>query len=316
LHFEKGGPILSIRFEKIIKRYRNRFSLDGVSIIVNTGHILGVYGGKDSGKSLFTRIAAGVERPDSGNVFCDDRSIYDSIASYRKKIGYLPESYGVYDNLRVRDYLTFFGRLADMSEKEASAKVDELLERADLKDASDEYTDAISLPVRQKMMIVRTFMSDPQIIIMDEPGQYLSTEDNIWLAGNIKKMWTDKTGIIASQDVKFLSETCTDLLILDNGKKVLSGSMDSINRRIEENNPVYIHLLDAEEAVSVLKVIDQVKSISIDGNTVMAGITGGREIEASVLRKLVEAGINVSGFERQRENMIGLFYKLLKGEEL
>lgn len=309
----KGEDMLEIRNVNI-KEGRKRIIKD-LSLTVREGSIYGLIGENGAGKSTLFKAVAGLRRTDSGDILWNGKSIYENTGRYQKKIAYMPDFFGVYDNLRVVEYMLFFAAIYGLSGREADRRVIYLLEKTGLKRNMNTYVDTLSRGMKQKLMFARCLIHDPDLIILDEPASGMDEASRKDLDNALFELSEKgKSILISSHILDDMSYICTDIGVLEKGRLKMSGSMEEIMKNLNEHDPIYIKIEnDTDRAVKILKNNPRVLSISIDKNILMVNFKGTEKDEAELLRELVENEINISAFDRKEENLNKLFFKFVKG---
>ena len=289
-----------IKLEGITKEYRNIRALDGLDLEIKEGSLYGLVGPNGAGKTTAIKIMAGLLMPDSGKVTIDG------------SIGYVPDTFGIYDNLTVWEYMEFFAASNEITGLSAKKRCMNLLEQVGLGDKTDFHVDSLSRGMQQRLCLARALIHDPQLLIMDEPMSGLDPRTRFEFKEIMKELNAQgKTLLVSSHILSELSQMCSDLGILENGKLLISGSMENIMNRIESSNPIRICVMDGvRDAMAVMKRNPNVKTISISGKTFMLNFEGSREDEAALLQQLIAYDIPVREFVREPGSLESYFMQI------
>ena len=308
-----------LELSNITKFYGRFCALDDLSICVEDGALFGFVGPNGAGKTTAMKIMCGILAPDSGHVYIDGEELSTvGPMELREKIGYVPDSFGIYNDLKVMEYMEFFASCYGIEGMAARKKAEKLLDFVELSDRSDFFVDALSRGMKQKLSLARALMHDPEILILDEPSSGLDPRTRYVFKHIVSELSeSGKTIIISSHILSDISELCTDIGIIDQGSLVISGRLSDVMRDITAENPIVISV-DAglTKAIRLLKAESGVSSMTINGNDIMINFSGGRKEEAELLKKLVSSGLSVRSFSRQKGSLESIFMQLTgPGEE-
>lgn len=218
-----------VDIEELTKRYGKFVALDHMNLHIDKGEIFGFVGPNGAGKTTTMRIMCGLLKATSGKVTIDGVDALGRPADVKRKIGYVPDFFGVYDNLKVMEYMDFYGSMYGMSKRKVEKVADKYLELVALQDKKDEFVDSLSRGMKQRLCVARALIHDPELLVLDEPSSGLdprSRHDMKNILRDLKEM--GKTIVISSHILPELSEMCTSIGVIDHGKIVASGSVDEI----------------------------------------------------------------------------------------
>lgn len=306
-----------LRIEKLSKTYGKAVALDQLDMTVGDSALYGFVGPNGAGKTTTIKIITGLLQPDEGAVMIDGIDAWKHPEQWKDKFGYVPDFFGVYDNLKVCEYMDFFASCYGMDGLKARKRCIELLGQVGLDEKSDFYVDGLSRGMKQKLCLARALIHDPSVLIMDEPTSGLDPRTRYEFKEILKELREQgKTVIISSHILSELSEICTDIGIIEQGRVVLEGSMEDILSRINTSNPLIISIQSGREtALNLLKSHPYVETIAMQEDDVIVGFTGDRQDEALLLQQLVDAEVLVYGFMRERGNLESVFMQITSHEE-
>lgn len=306
-----------LKIEGLKKMYGRVAALDGLTMHVREGALYGFVGPNGAGKTTTIKILTGLLLPDGGSVTVDGADVIKEPDKVTEKIGYVPDFFGVYDNLKVSEYMELFAACYGLYGLNARRRVETLLDQVGLGEKEEYYVDGLSRGMKQRLCLARALIHNPSILIMDEPTSGLDPRTRYEFKEILKELREqEKTVVISSHILSELSEICTDIGVVEQGKMVLEGSMDDILSQINVRSPLMISVYrNREKALAILKDNPYAETITIRQNDIMVGFTGDREEEAVLLQQLIEAGVMICGFMRERGNLESVFMQITDHEE-
>lgn len=306
-----------LKIEGLVKRYGKFTAVDHLDMEVNKGSIYGFVGPNGAGKTTTMKIMAGLLSADEGSVYIDGMNVSEDIDALKDKIGYMPDFFGVYNDLRVDEYMDFYAGTYYIPYEQRKDIIDNLLELVDLKDKRSFYVDSLSRGMKQRLCLARSLIHDPEILILDEPASGLDPRARVEMKEVLKQLRTlDKTIIISSHILPELAEMCTEIGIINRGRLIDSGSVNEIMRHISKERIIDVKVLEGtEKAVKILEQLPEVTDIRENTFDVSFGCSGSDEMLSQVLSKLVSAGVPVISFTEREGNLEDIFMKLTGGEE-
>lgn len=307
-----------LKIENLNKYYGSFKALDNLSLEINKGDIFGFIGPNGAGKSTTMKIVSGLMLPDSGSVYVDGIDAIKNNRELKEKIGYMPDFFGVYDNLKAIEYLEFFASIYDIFGKEARDLSMDLLELVNLRDKSEAYVDGLSRGMKQRLCLARCLIHNPELLILDEPASGMDPRARFEMKGilkNLKDM--NKTVIISSHILPELSEICNKVGIIEGGSMKTTGTIEEIMNSALGNDSISIRVLDkVEETVRILKEVPNIIKVSFEENNIKTNFNGSQEDIAMILKRLVNENIPVIGFEKSTRNLEDVFIKITEKEEV
>ena len=306
-----------LKVEGLKKMYGRMAALDGLCMNIKEGALYGFVGPNGAGKTTTIKILTGLLLPDEGSVVVDGIDAMKDTGKVTEKIGYVPDFFGVYDNLKVWEYMELFSACGGLYGLNARKRSRDLLEQVGLGEKTEYYVDGLSRGMKQRLCLARALIHNPPILVMDEPTSGLDPGTRYEFKEILKDLREQgKTVVISSHILSELSEVCTDIGIVEQGKMVVEGSIDDILNQINVRSPLLITVCrNKEQALNLLRAHPYVETITIRQNDIMVGFTGEQEDEAMLLRQLVEAGVLVGGFVRERGNLESVFLQIINHEE-
>ena len=229
----------------------------------------------------------------------------------------MPDSFGVYDNLKVWEYMEFFASCYGLDGLMARRRCMALLEQAGLGDRADFFVDALSRGMQQRLCLARALIHDPAILVMDEPSSGLDPRSRTEFKELVQELNEQgKTILISSHVLSELAQMCTDIGVIEQGRMVMEGSMKEIMERVDHSNPLLITVrADMDRAMAILRSHSCVRTISIKNDCISISFTGDSQDEAQLLQQLVDAEVQVTSFYRQQGNLESLFMEITDHED-
>lgn len=306
-----------LKIEGLKKRFGQAVALDGLNMNVKEGALYGFVGPNGAGKTTTIKIITGLLLPDSGTVTINGMDVTREPKKVMDKIGYVPDFFGVYDNLKVAEYMEFFASCYGITGLKARRRNMMLLEQVGLDEKADFYVEGLSRGMKQRLCLARALIHDPAILIMDEPTAGLDPRTRYEFKEILKELREQgKTVLISSHILPELSEICTDIGIVDQGRVVLEGTMDDILTQINVSSPLSISVQGNQEtAIRILRSHPDVETITIRQEDIVVNFTGDRQDEIMLLQQLVDADVLVYGFVRERGNLESVFMEITNHEE-
>ncbi|MDO4488339.1 MAG: ABC transporter ATP-binding protein [Eubacteriales bacterium] len=298
---------------KGIKKFYNRFlALDDLNLKIEEGALFGFVGPNGAGKTTAIKIMAGLLTPTEGVVTINGETSGVDNENLKKMTGYIPDSPGIYRNLKVSEYMEFFANCSGLEGLEARKRCESLLTEVGLLDREDFYVEALSRGMKQRLSLARALIKDPPVLLMDEPASGLDPRTRYEFKQIISELCErGKTIVISSHILADISELCTDVAIIDQGKIVMNGKLNDVMNQVTAGNPIVISLSSkVTQAVRLLREEPLVSSLSIKHNDIMIRFGGRPKDEAELLKKLVEAGLPVRNFSREKGSLESIFMQL------
>lgn len=299
------------------KAYGKYHALNGLNMTVKDGALYGFVGPNGAGKTTTVKIITGLLAADSGSVMIGGKDALRDVASLKGMIGYVPDFFGVYDNLTVSEYMEFFASCYRLDGLVARKRYTALLEQVGLEDRQDFYVDGLSRGMKQRLCLARALIHDPDILILDEPTSGLDPRTRFEFREILQELQSmGKTILISSHVLPELSELCTDIGILDQGRLVLEGSIRDILSRVNSSNPLVITIYsNRDQALAILKSHPFVQTISLRDNDICVRFTGDQQDEALLLQQLIDGDVLVTSFVRETGSLESVFMQLTEREE-
>ena len=303
-----------LRIENLQKSYGKHKVLNGLNMEVKKGELFGFVGPNGAGKTTTIKIMAGLLRADSGQVWIEGIDALKEADQLKDKIGYVPDFFGIYNNLKVMEYMEFYASTYGLVGQEIKEYCMSLMDKVGLIEKSEVYVDELSRGMQQRLCLARAMIHNPDILILDEPASGLDPRSRFELKRILTELCANgKTVIISSHILAELSEMCNSIGIIKNGTMIQQGSIEEIVSAVNIENPLLIHVLNHPElSRKYLRNHPLVKSVSIDGTEFQVTFMGGKEEEAKLLEEMIALKIEVVSYGRKRDNLESIFIEITK----
>ncbi len=311
---EPERPPIEVR--GLTKRFKDVTAVRDLSFTVGRGEITALVGPNGAGKTTSMRILATLSRPTSGSAYIEGLDCWRQMRLVRTKMGYMPERYGLYKDLPVRDYLELFASAYGIPEKDHRDLIDSLLELTGLADFGRKAADSLSMGMRQRFFLARTLVHSPTVLILDEPAANLDPRARVELRDILRVLQSRKvTILISSHILTELQDVCDHVVIIERGSLVHAGSLDDALSAAREAPAVRIDVAsDSDRAREILEALEFVTSVQAAGNSLLVQFEGGEEKMAEMSAALIKGDVAVEGMAEDKASLEELFMRLTKGE--
>jgi ABC-2 type transport system ATP-binding protein len=307
---------LAVCTRGLTKQFDRHIAVNDVELQVESGEVYGLIGPNGAGKTTLIRMLAAAEEPTTGEIYINgDRLLRDqSNPKLKRRLGYLPDDYPLYDDLTVWDYLDYFARLYRLREPRRTQRLHEVLELIQLTNKRNSLISTLSRGMKQRLSLARTIIHEPILLLLDEPVSGLDPIARMQFREIIKTLReAGMTILISSHVLSDLAELCTSVGIMELGYLVESASLQELYRRLSRQQIFLSTLGNLEALISELKNHPWVEEWEVlPGNQqkVRVNFSGSSEDCARLLRSLVEAGIPLTEFHCTQEDLETIFLKL------
>ena len=304
-----------IEVQGLTKRFGKLTAVNDISFTVDRGDAFGFIGPNGAGKTTTIRMLATTLKPDSGTVTINGHDITQDPAAVRACVGYMPDFFGVYDDMKVWEYLDFFGAAYRVPWQRRPALIGDVLELTDLSDKRDEYVDALSRGMKQRLCLAKTLIHDPDVLLLDEPASGLDPRARIEIRQLLQQLCKmDKTVFISSHILRELADLCNKIGIIEQGRLVMAGSVEEISAQLAGGKTLIIRTTNRlQEACDFLVSHPEIGSAEIVEDAIKAIYQGEPDQQHRLLSALVEAGFQVESFAEQETSLETLYMRLTKG---
>lgn len=318
-HQIKEGDFV-IETHDLRKHYGRLEAVKGINLKVPRGSIYGFVGPNGAGKTSTMRILTTLMRPSSGQAFVSGYSVTESPRDVRRSIGYMPDFFGVYEDMKVWEYLDFFAACYEIPESERPGLINDLLELVDLTHRRDDMVDKLSRGMKQRLCLARTLAHDPDVLILDEPASGLDARARVEIRElliELAKM--GKTIFFSTHILSDVDEVCTHVGIIEAGEVIIQGPIKDIRAQILPHRVITITLLNQQDeamaAISQLEGVISVKPLEPVGNRprIQVDYEGEDEGMSAILQTLTRNEISVVNFAEEESSLEKVFMMTTKG---
>ena len=300
--------------ENLVKKYGKFKAVDNLSMEIKDGHIYGFVGSNGAGKTTTMRVIAGLLKATSGRVSVGGVDINSDPEGVKARIGYMPDFFGVYDDLKVDEYMDFYAGVYSIPKNKRSEMTEQLIELVNLQDKKDSYVDTLSRGMKQRLCLARSLIHDPELLILDEPASGLDPGARVEMKEILKELKNmGKTVLISSHILSELSEICTSIGIIDYGKMIASGPVADILQKASYNRVIRVKVIEnLEGAIRFLKEQPCIGGITASGEHIDADFNGSEQELADILKTMVGNGIPIISFTELEKNLESAFMNLIR----
>jgi len=304
-----------IETKKLTKNFGNLVAVSDLDLFVGAGDIFGFIGPNGAGKTTTMRVLVTLLEPTSGAAFIDGLDVSKKGKDVRRRVGYMPDFMGVYDDLKVFEYLEFFAAAFGIEYKKRKAIVDGVLELTDLVSKRAAPVDSLSRGMQQRLGLARVLIHDPKVLVLDEPASGLDPRARIEmreLLRELKRM--GKTIMISSHILSELEEICDRIGIIERGQFVFSGTIEEIRPRLGIQSKVRVKVVgDPARAMELLSALPQIQKVEPTGDYLSVTFCEGQGADGIIARTLVNAGVDLVYLHPEQLKLDDAFLQLTKG---
>jgi ABC-2 type transport system ATP-binding protein len=309
-----------VRTSGLIKRYPGTLAVAGLDLDVGEGEIFGLVGPNGAGKTTTLRILATLLTATAGEAEVAGINVRRNPDAARRVLGYMPDVFGVYDDMKVWEYLDFFARCYGIPADKRRRMIADLLDLVDLGDKRDAYVQGLSRGMQQRLCLAHTLVHDPQVLLLDEPASGLDPRARVELRELLRELRAlGKTIVISSHILPELEELCTSVAIVDHGQVLAHGRVADIEKRLRYGAVLRVRILGDYQAIEAARAHfaedPRVASATLlDDGEIELGFRGDDEESAALLARSIAAGIRISSFARAASDLEELFLQVTSGQ--
>lgn len=311
---------LIIETRGLVKRYGKLTAIDDLSLQVERGAIYGFVGPNGAGKTTTMRILTTLITPTAGKAYVAGYSVTDYPREVRRAIGYMPDFFGVYDDMKVWEYLDFFAACYEIPERDRPKLIDDLLALVDLTHRRDDMVEGLSRGMKQRLSLARTLAHDPEVLILDEPASGLDPRARIEIRELLVEMaQMGKTIFFSSHILADVAEICTHLGIIEVGQMVAQGTVQDIRRQLMPTREITITMLErvaeAKETLQHVAGVVEIRDLPDDHGRkrIRIDFNGDDSAMSQLLQALSARGIPVVNFSEETRDLESVFMRATKG---
>lgn len=310
---EKGYCMLYIN--DLTKNYGSFTAVNHLTLHIPEGDLFGFVGPNGAGKTTTIRIVCGLLRASGGSVRIGSTAAAVGSKEMKRMIGYVPDFFGVYDNLKVREYMDMYGSMYGMYSRDIAKLTDDLLELVNLSDKKDVYVDTLSRGMKQRLCVARALLHNPKLLILDEPSSGLDPRARVEMKELLKNLHSmGKTIVISSHILSELSEMCNSIGIMNRGQLITAGRIEDIMQQVSGGKRVHVRFASGREnAIRILKEQVGVQIESVRENEVIIIFSGADEEISALIGLMIQNQVVLTGFYKEEGSLESLFMQLTGG---
>jgi ABC-2 type transport system ATP-binding protein len=304
-----------IELRRLHRVFEETHAVNDVSFEVYAGEVFGYIGPNGAGKTTSMRILATLDEPTAGDAFIDGFSVVEDPDRVRRRLGFMPDYFGTYQNVNVLEYLDFFARAYGLVGRERINAIGEAMEFTQLTALAHKSIDSLSKGMKQRLCLGRTIIHSPSVLILDEPAAGLDPRARIELRDMIARLaQAGKAILISSHILTELAEISDRVGILEHGHLVAIGSVAEISATVQTRSTVRVRVLDDNQKLhSWIAARNDIEDLHSDGERLLFTHSGNEESEAALLREMVQAGFSIIEFGAKHKSLEDVFLHVTEG---
>ena len=304
-----------LEINHLTKSYGALKAVNDLSFVLNKGDTMGFVGPNGAGKTTTIKIAATLLDPTEGSVRICGYDVTESPMEVRKVLGYMPDFFGVYDDLKVWEYLDFFAAAYRIPKADRKQAASDVLELTDLAVKRESYVESLSRGMKQRLCLAKTLLHDPQLLILDEPASGLDPRARIELKEIIRDLKSmGKTVLISSHILPELADFCNKIAVVEAGRLVVAGSVADITAATHQIKQIEILVKERQdEAVTFLTELEAVTMAEAKNAHIIVNYGGTAGDEHEIVSQLVHGGFQVLEFTPTKVDLEDVFMKVTRG---
>lgn len=304
-----------IRTVNLTKKYGDFFAIKDINMELDQGDVYGFIGPNGAGKTTTMRIIATLLEPSHGEAYVCGHSIYENPREIRRLVGYMPDFFGVYDDMKVIEYLEFFAAAYRIKGEARRKRCDELLEIVDLDFKRDAFANTLSRGQTQRLGLARVLLHDPQVLLLDEPLSGLDPRARIEMRSVLRRLGQlGKTIVVSSHILPELADICNKVGIIDRGVLGYSGTVADVMKIVRQKTILQIALKQKQdEAAELLRKENSVEDVRIDKEQLVVTLRSGETEYTHLPTLLISKGFQLLRFQEEELNLETAFMTLTKG---
>ena len=316
-----SAPPPAIETVDLTKRYGALAAVEGLSITIQPGQIYGFIGPNGAGKTTTIRMLAGLLPPTSGKILIGGEDISQHPDRARWLVGYMPDFFGVYDDMKVWEYLDFFARCYRIPPAKRAAMIDDVLHLVDLSSKREAFVESLSRGMKQRLCLAHALVHDPSILLLDEPASGLDPRARIEMRELLRELGRmGKTVLISSHILTELAEMCDAVGIIERGRLLASGSVNEIAKVARADRVLLVRPLawnagaDSDRISALLMAFPGVQELFVADEGIEIPFVGDDRAASELLKYLIDNEVPVVGFGEATSDLEDIFLAVTKGE--
>lgn len=304
-----------IQTHDLTKKYGDLFAIRSIELKLDEGDRFGFIGPNGAGKTTTMRIIATLLNPTWGEAYVCGNNIYQKAKEIRRLVGYMPDFFGVYDDMRVIEYLEFFAAAYRIRGPQRRKVCDEMLQIVDLDFKRDAYANTLSRGQTQRLGLARTLLHDPQVLLLDEPLSGLDPRARIEMRNLLRRLGQmGKTIVVSSHILPELADVCNKIGVIDRGVMTVNASVADVMKQVRQYTVLHIAVRGRlENAARLIRGQEIVQSVDVKDGQIVAILRPGADDYSELPTLLVQRGFRLTLFREEEVNLESAFMALTKG---
>ena len=314
-----------ITTRKLTKQYGDLVAVNNIDLDLSEGDVFGFIGPNGSGKTTTMRMIATLLNPTHGEAYVCGKSIYTDPAEIRRMVGFMPDFFGVYDDMTVIEYLEFFAATYRIDSHARRGICEEKLELVDMSFKRDAMVNQLSRGQTQRIGLARVLLHEPQVLLLDEPASGLDPRARIEIRTLLKRLGElNKTVVVSSHILPELADVCTRVGMIEKGHLIVDGNVEQVMRKARERLVLHVrvragegmdggHVAVSDQAARLIEQADEVEAGTVDDGTILATLVPEVLDYTALPTMLVERGFRIEMFREEEVNLETAFMHLTKG---
>lgn len=297
------------------KRYGDLVAVDHLNLKIEPGEMFGFIGPNGAGKSTSIRFLATLLKASGGEGVVNGFSVNRQPLDVRRSIGYMPDSFGVYDGMKVWEFLDFFAVAYQIPRSARKQVIGDVLELLDLTGKRNDFVNGLSRGMKQRLCLAKTLVHDPPVLILDEPASGLDPRARVEVKALLKELRRmGKTILISSHILTELADCCTSIGIIERGRLLMHGPIDDVYRRIRGNRTIVIRFIEKEEVgISIIRSMAETREVQVENGKVTAELEADDDQISALMERLVAEGVRMYSFADKEPTLEDVFMLVTKG---
>lgn len=306
-----------IETRQLTKRYGDLIAVDHIDLKLEEGDVFGFIGPNGSGKTTTMRMLATLLKPDYGEAYVCGKSIYTHPQEIRRLVGYMPDFFGVYDDMSVIEYLEFFAAAYRIDGHARRKICEEKLELVDMSFKRDAMVNQLSRGQTQRIGLARVLLHEPQVLLLDEPASGLDPRARIEIRNLLKRLGElKKTVIVSSHILPELADVCTRVGMIEKGVLIVDGYVNEVMKKARESQMIEVRVTEnSDRAAALLEQHDGVARVSMQGETIEVTLNQDVDDYSFLPQILFEAGFRLTLIREEEVNLETAFLELTRGKQ-
>ncbi len=304
-----------IELRNFTKTYGDFVAVANLNLKINAGEVFGFIGPNGAGKSTTIRFLATLLKATHGEGAVNGHSVTRDPLGVRRSVGYMPDNFGVYDGMKVWEFLDFFAVAYQVPKARRKQVLSDVLELLDLGHKRDDFVNGLSRGMKQRLCLAKTLVHDPPVLILDEPASGLDPRARLEVKALLKELRNmGKTILISSHILTELADCCTSIGIIERGKLLLHGPIDKVYRKIQRNRHIEIRFSGSpEQGVSLIRSDPKVRDVQVNTRSCTVEMAGEDADVQRLMRGLVAADLGLISFADKEPTLEDVFMMVTKG---